>query len=47
MTPSRGTTIRTVRVNPDLWDAARTKAVAAGESVSDVIRRALEAYVTE
>jgi predicted CopG family antitoxin len=39
-TPSRN-----VRVSDDLWTAALAKAVERGESLSDVIRRALERYV--
>lgn len=45
--PSKGTTRRTIRIHDDLWDTASQKAEAAGESVSDVIRRALEEYVKE
>lgn len=36
---------RTVRVPDDLWNAARAKAATNGETVADVIRRALERYV--
>lgn len=39
-TPSRN-----VRVPDDLWDAAMSKALDRGESLSEVIRRALEKYV--
>lgn len=39
------TPIRGIRVADELWDAARAKAESAGESVSDVVRRALEIYV--
>ena len=39
-TPSRN-----VRVPDDLWEAAVSKAAARGETVSDVLRRALEKYV--
>lgn len=41
------TPIRGIRVPDELWDAARAKAVAAGENVSDVVRRALDDYVRE
>ena len=34
-----------MRVPDDLWDAAMGVAEARGESLSDVIRKALEAYV--
>lgn len=40
-----GTPRRTIRVANELWDAAQAKAEERGESVSDVIRRALERYV--
>ena len=39
-TPSRN-----VRVPDDLWHAAQAKAAERGETVSDVVRRALERYV--
>lgn len=34
-----------MRVPDDLWDAAMAVSEARGESLSDVIRKALEAYV--
>lgn len=40
-----GTPRRTIRIPDDLWDAAVAKAEERGESVSDVIRKALERYV--
>jgi predicted HicB family RNase H-like nuclease len=39
------TPLRNVRIPDDLWLAALEKAEAQEESVSDVIRRALERYV--
>lgn len=39
------TVLRTVRVPPGLWSAARAVAERRGETVSEVIRRALVAYV--
>jgi predicted HicB family RNase H-like nuclease len=39
------TKIRHVRVDDELWEAAQTKAKDRRESVADVIRRALLAYV--
>ena len=39
--------IRTVRVPEDLWRRARAKAKAKGDNLSQVIRRALFAYVRE
>lgn len=41
------TKIRTVRVDDELWEAAQAKAARRRESVADVIRRALLAYVEE
>jgi len=38
---------RTVRVPDELWDAARRKAADNGETVTDVIIRALTRYVRE
>lgn len=38
---------RNVRVDDELWEAAQAKAKDRRESVSDVIRRALLAYVEE
>jgi predicted HicB family RNase H-like nuclease len=35
------------RVDPELWRAAVDRAAERGESASDVIRRALLAYVEE
>lgn len=39
------TPIRTIRVGDPLWEAAQEVAAERGESVSDVVRRALERYV--
>jgi len=36
---------RTVRVPDELWQAAQRVAAARDESVTDVVNRALEAYV--
>ena len=41
-TPARG-----VRVADELWSAAKAKAAANGETVTDVIVRALQEYVAE
>jgi predicted HicB family RNase H-like nuclease len=38
------TPTRNVRVSDDLWEAAMARALERGESLSDVIRRALEEY---
>lgn len=35
---------RVVRVSDEVWDAAKSRAEANGETVSDVIRRALVDY---
>lgn len=37
---------RTVRISTELWTAAAAKASTHGETVADVIRRTLEAYVS-
>jgi predicted HicB family RNase H-like nuclease len=39
------TPIRSTRIDDKLWRAAQVRAAARGESVTDVIRRALERYV--
>ena len=39
------TPIRTVRVGDSLWQAAQAAAEQNDETVSDVVRRALEQYV--
>jgi predicted transcriptional regulator len=41
----RGTTLRNVRVADDLWRRALAVARGRDESLSDVIRSALERYV--
>ena len=38
---------RSIRIDDELWDAAASKAKDRRESVADVIRRALLAYVEE
>lgn len=35
---------RVVRVSDRLWESARTMAASKGETLADVIRRALERY---
>lgn len=39
------TPLKSFRVSQELWDAAQVKAAERGETVSDIIRRALERYV--
>lgn len=39
------TPLRAFRVADDLWHAAQERAAEEGETVSDVLRRALAAYV--
>lgn len=41
----RGTTLRNVRVPDEIWDAAKEQAEENGETVSDVVRRALVEYI--
>lgn len=43
--PKPGTKIRTFRYPDDEWAAAQAAAAANGETVTDVIHRALRAYV--
>lgn len=42
----RGTTLRNIRINDDLWTAAQAEAAARGEDVSTAVRRALEQYTS-
>lgn len=44
MTP---TPVRHIRIPDELWDRAQAKAAGRYETVADVIRRALLAYVEE
>ena len=39
------TPLRSFRIPTDLYEKAQAKAAARGESVSDVVRKALERYV--
>jgi negative regulator of replication initiation len=39
------TPLRSIRVEEALWTAAMSKAQERGETVSEVLRRALERYV--
>ena len=43
--PAPGVRPRSVKIHDDLWRAVQDKAAERGETVSDVIRRALERYV--
>jgi len=43
--PRQGTGVRSFRVNLALWQRAQALAAENGETVGDVIRRALERYV--
>lgn len=43
--PNAKMPLRAIRVPDELWRAAQSKAAEKGESVSDVLRRALERYV--
>jgi antitoxin component of RelBE/YafQ-DinJ toxin-antitoxin module len=40
------TPLHTVRVDAELWEAARAEADRRGETVSDAIRRSLRRYTT-
>ena len=39
------TPARSVRVGVDLWNAAKTRAAERGETVTDIVVRALREYV--
>jgi predicted HicB family RNase H-like nuclease len=41
------TKIRGVRIDDELWEAAQAKAARRRESVTDVVRRALLAYIED
>jgi predicted DNA-binding protein len=41
------TPLRAVRVEPELWDTARTIAAKNGDTISDIIREAIRAYIQE
>ena len=45
MSPRKPKRPRSVKVSDDLWEQAQARADERGEYVSEVIRRALEAYV--
>ena len=42
----RGTRLRSVRIPDELWARARARAEEQDDSLSDVIRAALEAYAS-
>lgn len=42
--PSKGTRVRSVRINDHLWDRARDKAVRNGTDISSLIRVWLTVY---
>ena len=44
---SKGTKVRTVRIDDALWDAAKAKAETRETSLSEVIRDYLQAWVSE
>lgn len=41
------TPLRTIRVPDDVWLAAQERAAELGETVSEVVRRALREYTAE
>ena len=47
MSPSKGTTRRSIRVEDELWSAAQQKAAAQGTNLSEVIRRLLTEWLKE
>jgi antitoxin component of RelBE/YafQ-DinJ toxin-antitoxin module len=42
---SKGTTHRSIRVDSELWEAARIAAEAEGRNISDVIRQLLREWI--
>lgn len=44
---SRGTPKRSVRVEDELWDAAKEAADKRGDNLSDILRDRLKSYLTE
>lgn len=42
----RGTTLRNIRIDDALWEAAQAKAKAEGRNVSDVVRQHLAEWVS-
>lgn len=42
-----GVKLRNVGVDDELWEAAKAKAAASGESLSEVIRRKLREFLDE
>lgn len=44
---SRGTTIRSIRVSDELWEAAQEQTRAEGRNVADVVRDALTLYLVD
>lgn len=43
--PRKENPARAIRVQDELWEAAKKRAAEKGETVSEVVRRALERYV--
>lgn len=44
-TMSKGTKVRTVRIDDALWDAAKAKAKSNNDDLSAIMRAALQDYV--
>lgn len=42
---SKGTTPRAIRIDDDLWEAAKSATHDKGDTISEVVRRALVEYV--
>ena len=45
--PGRGTRHHSIRVPDELWKAAQARAKRRGETLTQVMRQALERYVSE
>ena len=44
---SKGTPRRSIRIDDELWEKAQGIASQRDENLSDIIRKALEAYIKE
>ena len=42
---SKGTTPRAIRISDDLWREAKVVAERRSDTISDIVRKALEAYI--
>ena len=45
--PVGKTPLRAIRIQPDIWDAVKAKAEQNGETVSDIVREAIQQYLAK